>query len=177
MCTLLFHTIGIKWMEPIYRPCSNTIITLEVLSGQRPFERPKKVEVQRCQIWTVWWMLQHLPSIPLIPLFGHPACTRCRFSRRMTTPNLNWPTLFLRTSCLTLYNILQEQATPAVSPWEEIHYSDTFGIPEEYSHNFAQRSDPLNFVIGGESVYNGVNLCHWCDMTHPGFKASDDLVQ
>jgi hypothetical protein len=33
-------------------------MTLELLSGQRPFERPKIIEVQICQTWTGEWMLQ-----------------------------------------------------------------------------------------------------------------------
>lgn len=32
---------------------------------------------QSCQVWTLLWILQHLPSVAVEPLFGHLGCADC----------------------------------------------------------------------------------------------------
>jgi hypothetical protein len=55
----------------------NILVCLELPFGGRPFRMSKKLEIWRCWVWTVWWMLQHFPSLLFEPLCGHPDCVEC----------------------------------------------------------------------------------------------------
>lgn len=67
-------------------------ITPDLLSGVTPFARPRKTEVRRCQVWTVWWVLAHFPSPPLRPVFGHPSCVgHYTVMDTNTKAELSWP--------------------------------------------------------------------------------------
>lgn len=74
---------------------------------------------------------------------------------------------------LTLCNILQEQAAPALSPlWRKSTTVTPLASQKNMAIILHKEVTVLNFFLGRESVYYGDTLCHWCDMTHPGFTAS-----
>jgi hypothetical protein len=54
-----------------------------------PFEGPNEMKVWGCYVGTLRWMLQHLPRIPLAPLFRLLGCVWCR----MIAPSHIFPDL------------------------------------------------------------------------------------
>jgi hypothetical protein len=54
-------TLRTNCKEPTDYLRSNTVITTELLSGQKPFQRPKKMASSSVpSLGTVWWMLKRL---------------------------------------------------------------------------------------------------------------------
>lgn len=56
---------------------------------------------QSCQVWTVLWMLQHLPSVAFEPLFSHLRCADCYVVMKVDGRRLNHPCIFLQTFSLS----------------------------------------------------------------------------